>query len=125
MKVNPEEIREKDLKYTFNCSTGNACIEFSKEMSEIKNRSLWPSISFSLYKEDYENFDDVLFDIMNMARPVNDITSIRAREVEFGCPYNDDDEEVHWCAKTCILDEVNIARAADDSYAIISISGRQ
>lgn len=125
MRVNPEEIREKGLKYAFNCSTGNAYLEFSKEMSEIRNRTHCPNISFSLYKEDYENFDDVLFDIMNMARPVNDSTSIRAREVELGCPYNDDDEEVHWCAKTCILDEVNITRAADDSYAIVTISGRQ
>ena len=35
------------------------------------------------------------------------------------------DEEVHWCAKKCILDEVNITCAADDSYAIVNISGRQ
>lgn len=124
MRVNPEEIREKDLKFAFNCSTGNACLEFSKEMSEIKNRSRWPSVSFSLYKEDYKNFDDVLFNIESMIRPVRDSTSIRAREVELGCPYNDDGE-VHWCAKTCILDEVKISRAADDSYAVISISGRQ
>lgn len=62
MRINPEEIREKDLKYAFNCSTGNACLEFSKEMSEIKNRSHWPSISFSLYqKGHHQSFHSLLY----------------------------------------------------------------